>query len=575
MVVALFVTYVTFFITFQYQREKDYKVELLNTQLQDFNDRLNDHLTIQDTVNLQVFEQYLATHQKEALRVTIISPKGKVIYDNVSSNTQSFKNHKNRKEIKEALVNGSSYAISRQSESTGERYFYSAKYYPEQGFIIRSALPYNIELIKHLKADSHYIWFASLISFILLGIFYRYTRKLGTSISQLKTFTMKAGRNEYSDSYLKTNYPKNELGEISSHIFQIYHRLHQTKEDLYIEREKLIKHLQISHEGLGVFTHHKKEILVNNPFIQYMNLISDKNLSCSEEIFSIPELAPISGFIQKNQIKDISEEEKRMSLTIDKGGRIFAIECIIFQDDSFEISVNDNTVEEEKARLKKQLTQNIAHELKTPVSSIQGYLETIINNPNLPQAQIMPFLERSYAQSNRLTHLLRDISALTRMEDAPGLIEKEEVCVKLIMDNILNEVNLQLEERQMKAFNKLPADLKIQGNASLLYSIFRNLTDNAIAYAGTGTEIHIKCFREDEQFFYFSFADTGIGVSPEHLTRLFERFYRIDKGRSRKLGGTGLGLAIVKNAILIHQGNIFAKPNPKGGLEFIFSLSKE
>ena len=99
--------------------------------------------------------------------------------------------------------------------------------------------------------------------------------------------------------------------------------------------------------------------------------------------------------------------------------------------------------------------------------------------------------------------------------------------------------------------------------------------DNAIAYAGSDIHIHINCFREDENFYYFSFADTGVGVSPEHLNRLFERFYRVDKGRSRKLGGTGLGLAIVKNAVLIHGGTISAKNNQGGGLEFVFTLAKE
>ena len=95
------------------------------------------------------------------------------------------------------------------------------------------------------------------------------------------------------------------------------------------------------------------------------------------------------------------------------------------------------------------------------------------------------------------------------------------------------------------------------------------------AYAGTNIHINISCFREDENYYYFSFADTGIGVSPEHLNRLFERFYRVDKGRSRKLGGTGLGLAIVKNAVLIHGGTISAKNNQGGGLEFVFTLAKE
>ena len=98
--------------------------------------------------------------------------------------------------------------------------------------------------------------------------------------------------------------------------------------------------------------------------------------------------------------------------------------------------------------------------------------------------------------------------------------------------------------------------------------------DNAIAYAGTNIQININCFREDENFYYFSFSDTGVGVPAEHLNRLFERFYRVDKGRSRKLGGTGLGLAIVKNAVIIHGGNISAKSSQSGGLEFVFTLGE-
>ena len=201
-------------------------------------------------------------------------------------------------------------------------------------------------------------------------------------------------------------------------------------------------------------------------------------------------------------------------------------------------------------------------------------METIVNNPSLSREKIDAFLTRSYAQSNRLTHLLRDISLLTRMEEAPNMTEKESVNLHQMVHNIFSEVALQLEEKQIKTQNLLPDNLSIQGNPSLLYSIFRNLTDNTIAYAGTNICITIRCFRQGEKFYYFSFADTGIGVSPEHLGRLFERFYRVDKGRSRKLGGTGLGLAIVKNAVLLHAGSIFAKNNPEGGLEFIFTLSK-
>ena len=407
-------------------------------------------------------------------------------------------------------------------------------------------------------------------------IFYKFTNKLGTSISQLREFAMRADRNEPIEMAMQSAFPHNELGEISQHIIQIYKRLHETKEALYIEREKLITHLQISHEGLGIFTKDKKEILVNNLFTQYSNLISDSNLETTEEVFAISELKEIIHFINKNQQqRSLSKDEKRMSITINKNGRTFIVECIIFQDASFEISINDVTQEEEQVRLKRQLTQNIAHELKTPVSSIQGYLETIVNNDNISREKMNTFLERCYAQSNRLSRLLRDISVLTRMDEAANMIDMERVDISVLVGNIINEVALELEEKHITIIDSLKKGIQIKGNYSLLYSIFRNLMDNAIAYAGTNIQININCFREDENFYYFSFSDTGVGVPAEHLNRLFERFYRVDKGRSRKLGGTGLGLAIVKNAVIIHGGNISAKSSQSGGLEFVFTLGKE
>lgn len=574
-VIFLFLGYAVCFMLFQYKREKAYKIELLNTQLQNYNNQLCDFLADHHGVNSDSMQSYVTTHMMPNLRVTLIEPSGKVVYDNTNANWKSFANHSSRKEVQDALMYGSGYSISRQSESIqGEEYFYSARYYPPYRIIIRSALPYNLSLAEHLQADSGYLWFALIICLVLIFIFYRFTRKLGKSITKLQQLAMKADRNEPIDMDILQTFPKNELGEISQHIIKIYKRLHRAKEALYIEREKLISHLQTSHEGLGVFTKERQEILVNNLFTQYINNISDRNLRSSNEIFDIPELQPIIEFLNRNE-GNFSKEEKRYAMHLNKNARSFTLECIIFQDMSFEISINDITQEEEQAHLKRQLTQNIAHELKTPVSSIQGYLETIISNPNIPQENVRVFLERSYAQSNRLTFLLRDISVLTRMDEAPELVEKEQVNLSKIVENILNEVALGLEEKHITVVNKLPSEVILTGSSSLLYSIFRNLTDNAIAYAGNDIQITINCFREDEKFYYFSFSDTGVGVPEEHLNRLFERFYRVDKGRSRKLGGTGLGLAIVKNAVLFHGGTIFAKNMPKGGLEFVFTLKKD
>ena len=119
----------------------------------------------------------------------------------------------------------------------------------------------------------------------------------------------------------------------------------------------------------------------------------------------------------------------------------------------------------------------------------------------------------------------------------------------------------------------VPEDLTVKGNQNLLYAIFRNLADNAIRYAGENINIRITKYNEDKDFYYFSFYDTGIGIADEiHLNRLFERFYRINEGRTRDSGGSGLGLSIVKNAVAFHKGTITVKNRKEGGLEFIFQL---
>lgn len=237
------------------------------------------------------------------------------------------------------------------------------------------------------------------------------------------------------------------------------------------------------------------------------------------------------------------------------------------------------TTRQEQDILKRQLTQNIAHELKTPVASIQGYLETILDNPNINDSMREQFLKRCYAQSQRLTSLLQDISTLNRMDDAPDMIGTEDVNISEIVANIQKETALQLQQKQMSFVNKLPNDVMVKGSPSLIYSVFRNLTDNAIAYAGTSTTITLTAQpieNIDEEMkspkWQFTFSDNGVGVPVEHLPRLFERFYRVDKGRSRKMGGTGLGLAIVKNAVLLHGGTIRVVNNFNGGLRFDFTL---
>lgn len=131
-----------------------------------------------------------------------------------------------------------------------------------------------------------------------------------------------------------------------------------------------------------------------------------------------------------------------------------------------------------------------------------------------------------------------------------------------------------MAEKKMTVENCLSGHLKIVGNYALLHSVFRNLIENSLRYAGEAARIKVECYNEDAAFCYFRYYDTGGGVGEEHLPRLFERFYRVGEGRTRDGGGTGLGLSIVRNAVLFHQGTISVRNRKTGGLEFLFTLKK-
>ena len=454
---------------------------------------------------------------------------------------------------------------------TGRRYFYAASNI--NGYIYRSALPWDEDTKLALRVNKDFLYFISLMTLLFIFVLSRFTFSIGRTISKLRDFALSVDNGKVPD--LETKFPNDELGDIAWNIVMLYHKQQQAKEDLTMEREKLIKHFQYAKEGFAMFTGNGKEILSNNLFIQYVNLISDYQIRQSDEAINVPELLPISNFISQH-IANLSRERKvfRHSETIDKNGKIFRIESILFLDNSYEIALYDISRQEEETRMKRQLTQNVAHELKTPVSSIQGYLETILTNPNLPEDKRQFFLERCYSQSSRLTGLLRDISVLNRLEEASDMFELTDISIAGLIREIEKECSQQIEEKKIKTVVQLANNPVIHGNFSLLYSIFRNLFDNAIAYAGEGITITLNCYKEDQMYYYFSFSDTGIGVSEEHVNRIFERFYRVDKGRSRKIGGTGLGLSIVKNAVNFHKGQISAKSSPGKGMTFLFTLKK-
>ena len=228
---------------------------------------------------------------------------------------------------------------------------------------------------------------------------------------------------------------------------------------------------------------------------------------------------------------------------------------------------------EEKARNKRQMTNNINHELRTPIGVIKGYIDTIIDNPTMDEASRMHFISKAKEHVERLVNLIADVSAITRLEEGADLISTEDINFHDLVFTVASDMEESKILGRMTFNFDIPLECHINGNYNLLRGMLINLAKNASSYS-KGTMCEVILVSEDNDFYHFEFRDNGTGVEEQHLSHLFDRFYRIDSGRARKNGGTGLGLPIVQNTVLAHGGTIEVRNGELGGLAFSFSLPK-
>ncbi len=567
---AVFVLFTLIISGYIYQREKKFRIETLNDELLNITKIADNYITsngVTGTGNFKILDSLIRILPQQELRITVIDNAGYVLYDSSVDDWTSMGNHKDRPEIIESTFSAFGTSI-RKSGTTGISYYYFSKFYSR--YYIRAAVIYDINVARFLVADTFFIPMI-FFSFILIWMILLFvTNKFSESITMLKDFAVKVSRNEYFDKEI--SFPKNELGVISGEIISMYGNLQKMKDDLALEKDRLFTHLNVLNEGVAFFTGDKRKILNNSHFVQFMNHISGEMTLKAEHFFEIPEFKPVVDFIEKKRIGQPGLP--RLEYQVLRGGEYFNIQCVIFNDQTFEVILNDVTGAETNRRLKQQMTSNIAHELKTPVASIRGYAETLLTGANVPPDKQDYFLQRIMAQSDRLTQLINDIALLNKIEEAGGNYKTENVDMREVLCEVRDNFITALENKKMKLQCDLPEGVIVNGNRSLLVSVFQNLLENSINYAGENSTVGVKLARRDVGFYYFSFSDNGTGIPEEHLGRVFERFYRVDAGRSRKTGGTGLGLSIVKNAILLHKGEISIRNLSSGGVEFIFSLPK-
>lgn len=499
------------------------------------------------------------------LRVTIMNKECSVIADSDIKDFSQLDNHQYRKEIIDALSAGYGFSTRYSNTLKTDMFYYAIN---KGDFIIRLSKPlYEIDQsINSLKQAAFNVTLIVLLIFVILIIIISLivTKPFKETIKFASDFA----NGDYKRRFL--NYRRDEIGLLQKSLNKMADTIEETINNLILERKKLEAILHSINAGIGMIDSNKRIIINNDSFLTMLDINADIN---NKQYFEIIRNSILNSKIEKNLRDGDTEifeaeihDNKYFEFVLTPIRKENIIQGIL-------IIVHDISEKKKIEKIKSDIISNVSHELKTPIAIVKGYLETIQENYDNKEI-VMNFIDSAIDNIDRQNSLIQDIIKLSMIESSKGF-EKETVDLRVIVERCVELLSLKIAKKNITVINNLQAGINysVSGNRFLAEEIFFNIVDNGISYNNQGGTLAIDAI-ESENNLAIEISDTGIGIPPEFRDRIFERFYRVDKSRSRATGGTGLGLSIVKHAVMVMGWDI-SVVSDKGGSTFIVTAPSE
>lgn len=512
--------------------------------------------------------------KKTLNRVTIIIPTGQVIAD-TEENYITMDNHKNRPEVKQALE-GKTGISHRFSQTLKENMVYVAVPVLKENKlvgIIRTAMPLTLIKKTLKRAYLEIILGGLIIAFIAGVINYNISKKISKPLEKLGDKAR-----VFAEGSLDRRLPSFQLEEIDNVADSMNEMAHQLNERMRIitqqnrEQETILSNMK---NGLIVIDTEKRITKVNNSAAKLLNL--DINDVYHKKIKDSVKDIDFYKFFNK-ALESKNSIENELDINKESGKLYIQIYSVPFWGEKGErtgtlIVLNDITHIKKLENIRHDFVSNVSHELKTPITSIQGFVETLLDDELNDVEEVKNYLKIIKKHTGRLKAIIEDLLSISRLEQGAvsSNISFEKRNVKDILSTAIQTCEQNAKLKSIRINLACNNDIKSNVNHLLMEQAIINLIDNAVKYSDEQSSILVEAFKQQDGL-VIKVKDYGCGMPEESLSRIFERFYRIDKARSRKLGGTGLGLAIVKHIVQIHGGSIEVKSKPEEGSVFYIHL---